>query len=259
MVEFGDSLAWTYVMGGLARDITDTPDGGEKAFRWLLLHWLDVSEQGGMPVDPRLWKQSPIASSYPACMAVKAATMQSADAGRAYLRALREGLFCFRRKLDNTEALVEEARGAGLDVQRFRVDLASHASVEAFGVDLEATRQIPDGARERHGATTKMGGPERLTFPTLAFHGEDGSVRHVYGVRPYEEYREAALAAGAAPTDETPTVLEAVSRFGRMATKEVMEVCDLPEPRAQAELWQLASDRSLRPTTVLTGHLWEPA
>jgi hypothetical protein len=84
-------------------------------------------------------------------------------------------------------------------------------------------------------------------------------VRHVYGFRPYEEYREAALAAGAAPTDETPTVLEAVSRFGRMATKEVMEVCDLPEPRAQAELWQLASDRSLRPTTVLTGHLWEPA
>jgi hypothetical protein len=146
-----------------------------------------------------------------------------------------------------------------LDVQRFRVDLASHASVEAFGTDLEATREIPDGARERHGTTTKMGGPERLTFPTLAFHGEDGSVRHVYGFRPYEDYREAALAAGAEPTNETPTVLEAISRFGRMATREVEEVCDLPTPRANAELWQLASDWKLKPTKVLTGHLWEPA
>jgi putative protein-disulfide isomerase len=260
MVEFGDSLSWTYVMGGLSRDLTHTPDRGERIFRWLLLHWFEVSEQGGMPVDPRLWKEAPITTSYPACIAVKAATMQSADGGYAYLRAVREGLFCFRRKLDNTEALVEEARGAGLDVQRFRVDLASHASVEAFGTDLEATREIPDDARERHGTTTKLGGPERLTFPTMAFQGEDGSVRHVYGFRPYAEYREAALAAGAQTLGgDPPGVLEAVKRFGRMATKEVMEVCDLPEPRAQAELWKLASEWKLKPTKVLTGHLWEAA
>jgi len=260
MVEFGDSLAWTYVMGGLSRDLTDTPDGGDKAFRWLLTHWLDVSEKGGMPVDSRLWKEGPIASSYPACMAVKAAAMQSADGGYAYLRVLREGLFCFRRKLDNTEALVEEARGAGLDVQRFRVDLGSHATVEAFGADLEAARELPGDARERGGTTTKTGGPERLTFPTLAFHGEDGSARHVYGFRPYDDYREAALAAGAEPArGDSPTPLDAIERFGRMATKEVEAVCDLPEPRAHAELWQLATDWKLRPVKILTGHLWEPA
>jgi putative protein-disulfide isomerase len=259
MVEFGNSLSWTYVMGGLSRAFTDTPDGGDKAYRWLLTHWLDVSETGGMPVDPRLWSEGPIKSSYPACMAVKAAAQQSTDGGYAYLRALREGLFCFRRKLDNTEALVEEARGAALDVQRFRVDLASHGTVEAFGADLEAARVIPDDAREL-GGTSRHGGPERLTFPTMAFHGEDGSVRRVYGFSPYEEYREAALATGAEPTgSEPPGVLEAVKRFGRMAAREVEAVCELPEPRAQAALWGFASDWKLRPLRVLTGYLWETA
>ena len=93
-----------------------------------------------MPVDPRLWAETPLSSSYPACMAVKAAAEQGPDAAGRYLRALREGLFCFRRKLDAKEILVEEARGAGLDVERFRVDLESNAIVEAFGADLEEMR-----------------------------------------------------------------------------------------------------------------------
>jgi putative protein-disulfide isomerase len=258
MVEFGDSLSWTYVMGGLTRDFTSDDDGGDAMFRWLTTHWMDVSEKGGMPLDPRLWSEGPISSSYPACMAVEAAKEQTGDGGYRMLRALREGLFCFRRKLDNTEALVEEARGAGLDVQRFRVDLGSHAIVEAFGADLEAARDIPDDARER-GGTSTVSGPERVTFPTMAFEGDDGARHHVYGFKPYEDYCEAALAAGAEPGGATPGVLEAVKRFGRMATKEVEVVCDLPTPRAGAELWQLASDWKLKPVKVLTGYLWEPA
>ena len=49
---------------------------------------------------------------------------------------------CFRRKLDAPEALVAEARSAGLDVERFRAALDSNAIVEAFGADLEETRAL---------------------------------------------------------------------------------------------------------------------
>ena len=112
----------------------------------LLKHWLDVADEGGMPLDPRLWAEGPIKSTYPSCMAVKAAAEQAEDGGYGYLRALREGLMCFRRKLDTTEALVEEARRAGLDVERFRVDLASNATLEAFGNDLEEVRSPPPDA-----------------------------------------------------------------------------------------------------------------
>jgi putative protein-disulfide isomerase len=242
MTEFGDELRWTFVMGGLAREYTaaDYPQ--------LVNHWLDVADEGRMPFDPRIWTEGPISSTYPACMAVKAASQQASDGGYSYLRAVREGLMCFRRKLDTTEALVEEARRVKLDVERFRIDLASHATVEDFGKDLDIARDAPEHAGE----------PGRL--PSMAFSGDDGATQWVFGFNPYDDYRAAAEAAAAVPSDAgPPSIEEALRRFGRMATREVEEVCGLPEPRAAAQLWRLASEWQLKPVRVLTGHLWEPA
>jgi protein-disulfide isomerase-like protein with CxxC motif len=253
MVEFGEEVSWTYVMGGLARDYT-SQDG---VYPWLVRHWLDVADESRMPFDPRLWSEGPIGSTYPACMAVKAAAEQAGDGG--YLRVLREGLMCFRRKLDTTEALVEEARRTRLDVERFRIDLGSHAIVEAFGSDLETARDVPEEARGEDAVVETSRG-ERLTFPTMAFIADGEETRWVTGYRPYEDYRAAAEAADARPSGEGPPAIEeALRRFGRMATREIEVVCDLPEPSAAAELWRLASEWKVRPVRVLTGHLWEPA
>jgi len=256
MWEFGESLDFTWIMGGLARDYTYARD----VYPWLIGHWLEVASETRMPLDPLLWKEGPIATTYPACMAVKAAQEQAGDGGYRYLRTLREGLLCFRRKLDTREALVESAREAGLNVQRFRVDLDSHAIVEAFGADLEATRTVPDGVRAAGKAVDAHGSGERLPFPSAVFVAEDGSEHGVYGAGSYEELRGAAEAAGAEPLErEAPGVLDALRHFGRMATKEVEEVCSLPEPRANAELWRLAAEWQVKPVRVLTGWLWEVA
>ena len=241
MVEFGADVQITYVMGGLARELG--ADAGAMA-----RSWLDASGRSGMPVDPRLWWEGPIRSSYPACMAVKAAAEQADDGGYGYLRALREGLMCLRRKLDTAEALVEAARETGLDAERFRIDLESHATVEAFGDDLERTRRAAEEA--------DVGG--ELPFPTLALEGESGT-RWLVGPQPYERYREEAVASGATPGEGRPGVLEALGRFRRVAAVEVETVCDLPGPRAHAELWALAAEWRARPVPVLAGHLWESA
>ena len=254
LMEFGADVEITYVMGGLARELT----GDVSA---LVTEWLEVADRSGMPVDPRLWNEAPLRSTFPACMAVKAAAEQGPEAAGRYLRAVREGIMCRRRRLDAAEALVEEARGAGLDGQRFRIDLESHAIVEAFGADLEATRSIPDAARERGLAREATHGSkvERLVFPSIRFAGEAGEEWRG-GDHSYEEWRTAAIEAGARPTDEPrPTVLGALERFGRMATPEVEAVCDLPGPRASAELWRLATEWKVKPTRVLTGMLWELA
>jgi putative protein-disulfide isomerase len=234
-VEFGDDLSITYVMGGLAREY-------EAPYESRVMEWLEASDRSGMPVDPRLWWEAPIASTYPACMAVKAAAEQGPEAAGRYLRALREGLMCFRRKLDGREALVEEARGAGLDASRFRVDLESHAIVEAFGADLEATREH---ARE---------------LPFVVVEGEAGGADGAPVLGPGDDWRAAALAAGARPAgDPAPDVLAALARFGRMASAEVEAVCDLPGPRANAELWRLAAEWRVKPLRALTGMLWQSA
>ena len=243
MVEFGADLSFEWVMGGLARDYES---GHEDSYASLLTHWLDAAADSGMPLDPRLWSEGPIRTTYPACMAVKAAAEQGPEAATGYLRAVREGILCFRRKLDTTEALVEVGREVGLDVKRLRIDLGSHAIVEAFGADLEATRATPPGSPR----------PDRVPFPTFRF-GEDG---WVFGRAGYGDYRATAEAAGATRVGGAPpTVEDALSRFGRMATPEVMAVCDLSEPRAEAELWRLAGEWRVKPVRVLTGRLWEPA
>ncbi|HEX2072019.1 MAG TPA: DsbA family protein [Thermoleophilaceae bacterium] len=262
MVEFGDDLEWTFVMGGLAREYgADAGWGSGDGKPGLAQHWLEATDESGMPTDPLVWSEGPLSSTYPACMAVKAAQEQGRDAAYRYLRALREGILCRRRKLDAPEALVEEARGAGLDVERFRLDLGSHAIVEAFGADLERARDVPDVVRQADKVRCSVAvGEERVPFPTLRFEGDGGDPRWTCGMRPYDFVREQAIAAGAQPTGESrPTVLDAVRRFGSIASVEVAAVCDLPLPRAEAELAQLALDWKVKPLPVLAGKLWELA
>jgi hypothetical protein len=262
MVEFGDDLEWTFVMGGLAREYGDDagwgPEGGHGG---MARHWLEAADETGMPTDPLAWAEAPLRSTYPGCRAVKAAQLQGRAAGYRYLRALREGIVCRRRRLDTDESLVEAASAVGLDAERFRADLASDAVADAFERDLELARDVPDVARRsdkvRCSADDRS---ERVPFPTLRFDGPDGATRWTCGMRSLDYVRDAALAAGAQPTSgPRPTVLAAAERFGTVAAVEVAAICDLPLARVEAELAQLALDGRLESTAVLAGRLWSVA
>ena len=98
-----------------------------------------------MPCDPRIWTENPLASTYPACQAAKAAAEQGPQASYRYLRTLREGIMFERRKLDHADALIDAAGRSGIDRARFEVDLRSHAITEAFGTDLDEVRKPAGG------------------------------------------------------------------------------------------------------------------
>jgi predicted DsbA family dithiol-disulfide isomerase len=264
--EFGSGLEVRVVMGGLARsygpsyrDEEGRIGAGGDCFADLIAHWLDVAARSGMPCDPRLWTEAKITSTYPVCMAVIAAREQGAEAASAYLRRAREALVTDRRKLDHAEALVAEAGPAGIDAQRFRLDLDSNAILEAFAADLDEVREIPAAAREA-GAVKRTEGRDRLSFPSSVFVSPDGARHAVWGSQPYESYRAAAIAAGATPVGSgPPEPLEVIERFGRCATREIEELTGRPRPVVEAELWGYARDWRLRPVPALTGTLWETA
>ena len=265
LVEFGKDLSFTYVMGGLARDYEDRysdPSAGVEPGRTIRVptaHWLEHAADSRMPFDPRLWSEGPIRSSFPACMAVKAAAEQGPAAEERYLRAVREGLMCFRRKLDSAEPLVEVAREAGLDVRRFRVDLQSNAIVEAFGADLEETRAPPTPRASGTGCRT----PRAVSASCSRHCGSKGTAPSPLtssAMRPTRNCARPAIAAGGRPSDEPrPDPLAALRRFGRLATVEVEAVCDLSAQTAEGDLWRLAAEGRARPLRVLTGDLWELA
>jgi putative protein-disulfide isomerase len=235
--EFRDELSITYVMGGLAREFARPIETMRQV--------LDAAAASGMPVDPRLWLDHPPKSSYPACQGVKAAAEQGLDG--PYLRVVREGMMVERRALDTADALVDAARRVpGMNVERFAIDLRSHAIVEAFGADLERAR-----------AAARNGG--RVPFPSFELRGGDGAVHGVYDSGDVDELRAAATAAGATPAGALPGPEAALRRFGRLATAEVAAACDLPGPRAPAELWRLAGEWRVRAERVLTGELWSAA
>jgi predicted DsbA family dithiol-disulfide isomerase len=187
---------------------------------------LEASAWSGMPVDPRIWLQRPPRSTYPACQAVKAAAEQGLDG--PYLRVLREALMCRLRPMDSADALADAARAVrGLDVARFEIDLRSHAIVEAFGADLERAR-----GRE---------------LPTFVLEDEGN-------------LHSGKVAPGALAPARSRPVPDVLGALGTAAAAEVAACCDLPQARAQAELWQLASQWRARPEPVGGfGELWAAA
>jgi hypothetical protein len=218
VAEFGDEVAITYVMAGFARQF-ERPAEQAKA-------WLEVAATTGMPADPRMWLDSPPKSSYPACLAVKAAAEQGLDG--PYLRRLREAFAVEGRRVDNADALLAVACDVpAMNADRFRVDLQSNAIVELFGADLDIARAG--------------------VVPRWEVDGEVVS-----------DVLAAVRAAGAA-SRPLPSVEAALQRFARMATAEVAAVCDLPGPRAPAELWRLALEWRVRPDAALSPRLWSLA
>jgi predicted DsbA family dithiol-disulfide isomerase len=265
--EFDGDLEFVWVMGGLARrygrDYRDEEGRigeGPDCFADLISHWLDTAAASEMPMDPRIWTEAPLSSTYPACQAVKAACEQGWEAGYRYLRQVREGIMFERRKLDHPEALLAAAGPARLDRRRFEIDLFSEAITEAFAADLDEVRDVPPEAREA-GAVRRTEGKERIAFPSALFIGEDGSRHGAWGTaRSHPALREAALAAGARQVNEGELApLEAIRRFGRCATRELEVLCERARPVVEAELWALARDWKLKPVTALTGTLWDPA
>jgi hypothetical protein len=207
-----------------------------------------------MPVDPRVFLRDPPSSTHPAGIAVHAVAEQAGgERVGPYLRRLREAIMLERRRMDSAPALLDAARETGgLDLERLRVDFGSSAILERFGADLERARTAAPGERDP--------GTGRIRLPSVEFRGDDGAVHGVHGFVGWGGWRAAAVAAGAAPSwDGPPAVEAALARFGALATPEVALVCDLPGPRAAAELWRLAQEWRVRGRQVLGGELWEPA
>ncbi|MCP9491647.1 MAG: DsbA family protein [Solirubrobacteraceae bacterium MAG38_C4-C5] len=239
---FTGRVAFTYVMGGLAREFRAPVE--------TLAHVLDAGAASGQPVDGRLWLQRPPRSSHPACLAVKAATEQRLDG--PMLRALRVALMCRRRSCDTSDGLVDVARDvAGMDVERFAVDLASNATVETFGADVEYVRSA---APEHHGDSG------RLPFPSFQLRGDGGEEVGVFDEWQVAPLLDAARRAGAGEPDPPPALDEALARLGPLTAPEVAAVCDLPGPRAPAELWRAAAEWRARAEPVAGGGaLWSAA
>ena len=151
---------------------------------------------------------------------------------------------CRRRKLDSTDALIEEARAVpGLDVDQApaRARLAR---------DRRGVRRRSRPRRRRAGRASRAPGRRRVKLPSLEFRRRRR--RGPRGVRLHRlrvaggggDRRRGVAGAGRGARRRSRTRSRRCS--ASMATAEVAAVCDLPGPRAPARA-VAARDRVARP------------
>ena len=141
--EFRNHIEWQYCMGGLISNWNNYNDSLNSVSRPLQMGpvWMQAHHVSGMPMQDRIWMSDPPQSSYPACVAVKCAALQSKVAEEKYLRYAREAVMLKGKNIARQHILFEIAEQLTDDVkfnaQQFRKDYTTGAGIEAFKRDLQ--------------------------------------------------------------------------------------------------------------------------
>ncbi|OGO52085.1 MAG: hypothetical protein A2148_09610 [Chloroflexi bacterium RBG_16_68_14] len=240
--EFGEGLAWSYVMGGLVGNMEVyasrlcREDGGAR----LAAYWREVAAHTGMPTPVALSRA--YRSTDPACRAVKAAQQQEEEVALRVLRRLRESIFVLSRPTDNGEEILEAVRGVPrLDLGRLACDLEDSQVEQAYRQDWEETRRpneytmaLDDDSRPGAGKARLTEGHWRYVFPTVIFQGPEGE-RTAPGWQPYEAYLaaiEAVVPGTSATRLPPPEPRQLLDQYGSAATKEIEVVCEMDRQAA---------------------------
>lgn len=145
---FGDLIHITYCMGGLIKDwksFTD-PLNNVSFPSQMGPVWMDVSLKTGLKINDALWATDPPESSYPACIAVKTAALQSAEAEAAYFKHLAAAAMEDGKNISRPEVLVRVAEQLAkalpdiFHLNDFLRDYNNESSRNAFRDDLQCVK-----------------------------------------------------------------------------------------------------------------------
>ncbi len=249
---FRDQIRVRYVMGGLVRDMAEFYDALNdiRTLAQVAPHWRMVSERSGQPIDERLWLEldDPHFSTWPACIAIRAAFLQGEAIGERILRRLRRAALTERRNIsrrDVQEMLAREVEG--LDLERWQADLENGWAEQAFREDLEECR--------RYGVTG---------FPTLLFRSvgrvaTPGAQRPVLAVghRSYATCREILRRLAPALQEHSPRdPLILLAEYGPLTTQELAEIYGQDREAMRMEMERLEREGKVQQIPVSGGEFW---
>lgn len=212
---FDGQIKYRYCMGGLLpgwKHYNDSVNSVSKPIQMGPV-WMHAKQLSGMPMQHNIWIQNPPASSYPACIAVKCAALQSAAAEEAYLRAAREAVMISSENIADNDVLVAlaattAAQIPGFDVDRFKKDLKDENGFDSFRKDLQETKYYNINR-----------------FPTLVVKGDKNRAVIISGYRPYDQVIEAISKLSDLKKTHDPIVVEEYkARWNSLTARELEEV-----------------------------------
>src|SRR3990172_5336593 len=233
-VVYPDAVEVEIRMGGLFEDFTPVREQWARMSggRWTesVRAFFDaVAAHHRMPMaaDLMLAAADDFTSTWPACIAAKAAELQGPEKGRRYLRALREAWCLDGRGIHRTTVQTDVARETDLDV-------------DAFANALE------DG---------RAGGPFR--------EGRQGgdACGGINGWLPWEVFEDVMrqVAPGLVAKTLSPTeasVVDLMRRYARCATREIAAILGVPDDDAEIFLEELEGTGQIERKVVGHGLVW---
>ncbi|WP_055095312.1 ClpXP adapter SpxH family protein [Flavobacterium aquidurense] len=238
-LEYGDYISIDYRMGGLLPDWNYNSGGISKPAD-VAHHWDEASLHYEMPIDGNVWLEDPLDSSYPSCIAVKAAQIQDKEKAVKFMRVLREKLYLEKKNISKWENIAEAAKITGLNIEKLKEDYEGDAK-KLFQDDLNLAKTL--GVRG---------------FPTMFFADENNNQLTVYGSKPYISYENAILALF--PEAKKKIInKDAVSMFEIYPTltpKEYAVINNISYPESQIILEELYEKGKLDKKSIKNGSLY---
>ncbi len=205
-----------------------------------------VSSQHRMPMaaDAMIDSSDDFDSTWPACIAAKAADLQGADQGWRYLRRLREAWCLEGRGIHRKDVQATVAKETGLNVDAFARALEDGSASDAFQRDRDECQALGISG-----------------FPTFVVRRGD-ETRHVDGWRPWDGFEEILRDVypdlEAAPLNvNEDTAMGLLQRYGSLATCELAAILGTTDDDAEILLEELEGHDDVVRRPVGRGLMWD--
>jgi len=179
--EYGNQITFRYVLGGMIPDWSSYHDPLNAVSCPLQMGpvWMHAAQVTQTKINYSIWHTDPPSSSYPSCIAIKCAGLQSLKAEHRYLQKIRKAVMIDGLNISKSEVLLQLAEELEnelpdlFNASQFMKDRKSNTGRDALRKDMERA------------AFHKIG-----RYPTLTLI-KQGSGLIMTGYRPYEELKKA--------------------------------------------------------------------
>ena len=213
---FPNLITWRNVMGGLVEDMNknkpadiDADTYYNKENKDFITHCLETAEKHGMPIRTEgfnLFSETEN-SSFPLCIAFKAAQIANAEKADLFLYNLRAAAMAEARQAIAEAELIAIADESGIDIAAFLDPLNDGSAEKAFWQDVEEAKKL-----------------KVEVFPTFVFEYEGKQM-------PLKNFRDYNTMAAMIKAVSSGKLLPQAVRFSSEALLELMET----HPRLSAE------------------------
>lgn len=241
---YGHAVGFKIVMGGLVESAAPMMADDGQQLRWLQAHMTEVAARSGQPINARFIDDIDASfSTWPACIHVKAAQLQSEDLGERFLRRLRRAAMMEKQAISDSSVAARLADDVeGLEPTTWVGALADGTALEAFLAD------------RRDCVEKRVRG-----FPTFIITTDQGAPpRVLMGYRPYPELERALTDAVGGLVPRPPRdVVDLLFDHGPLTTREIQEIQGTSPREAIDELDHLVASGDIESVSLAGGTLWQ--